>query len=142
MAKKITTPILFTNGNNPSLHSNNGGMCDDFEEELNGRLRDLTRERKNSGCKPPFFLGDQEALLSHSSCRTLGRDIASPSPRQDERHRAERKQEALREMTEHFKGILSTVGEDPTRQGLLKTPERAARAMLYFTKGYDEDISG
>ena len=34
------------------------------------------------------------------------------------------------------------MGEDPTRPGLLKTPERAAKAMMYFTKGYDETIQG
>ena len=37
---------------------------------------------------------------------------------------------------------LRDMGEDPTRPGLLKTPERAAKAMMYFTKGYDETIQG
>ncbi|VDL90733.1 unnamed protein product [Schistocephalus solidus] len=36
--------------------------------------------------------------------------------------------------------VLSCVGEDPDREGLVKTPERAARAMFYFTKGYEERI--
>lgn len=38
--------------------------------------------------------------------------------------------------------ILESVGEDVNRQGLLRTPDRAAKAMLYFTKGYDEKIAG
>lgn len=38
------------------------------------------------------------------------------------------------------KTILSELGEDPDREGLLETPERYARAMLFFTKGYEDNI--
>lgn len=38
--------------------------------------------------------------------------------------------------------ILRGLGEDPQRQGLLKTPWRAATAMQFFTKGYQETITG
>lgn len=36
--------------------------------------------------------------------------------------------------------ILHCLGEDPTRSGLLKTPDRYAEMMLYLTKGYQEDL--
>ncbi len=35
--------------------------------------------------------------------------------------------------------LLTELGEDPSRDGLLKTPDRVARAMRFFTKGYEED---
>ena len=36
--------------------------------------------------------------------------------------------------------ILECIGEDPAREGLRGTPERYAKAMLYFTKGYEENV--
>jgi|SRR5690606_26426518 len=38
-----------------------------------------------------------------------------------------------------YKSIIQLLGEDPSREGLLKTPERVAKAMQYMTKGYHED---
>lgn len=40
-------------------------------------------------------------------------------------------------MADLYRQILEGVGEDPTREGLLKTPDRAAAAMKFFTHGYD-----
>ncbi len=37
----------------------------------------------------------------------------------------------------HYSDILQRLGEDPTREGLLKTPERVAKALQYLTHGYD-----
>ena len=45
-------------------------------------------------------------------------------------------------MRESYKSLLELAGEDPSRQGLVKTPDRAAKAFLYFTKGYEESIAG
>lgn len=43
------------------------------------------------------------------------------------------------EVAKNFKNILVALGENPQREGLLKTPERAARAMQFLTQGYDLD---
>ena len=40
----------------------------------------------------------------------------------------------------NYRSILKQVGEDPTREGLLDTPMRAAKAMTFFTKGYQETV--
>jgi len=39
----------------------------------------------------------------------------------------------------HYKEILNLIGEDPTREGLIKTPHRVAKAMQYITHGYNLD---
>ena len=39
----------------------------------------------------------------------------------------------------HYRELLPLLGEDPTREGLLKTPERVAKAMSFITKGYAQD---
>lgn len=47
--------------------------------------------------------------------------------------------EPVEELAGHYRKILSLLGEDPEREGLLKTPERVAKAMSFLTKGYGED---
>ena len=51
-------------------------------------------------------------------------------------------EETVADIADNYKSVLALLGEDTNRQGLLKTPERAAKAMMFFTKGYRENISG
>ena len=43
------------------------------------------------------------------------------------------------ELAGHYREILRLIGENPEREGLLKTPLRVARSMQFLTKGYEED---
>lgn len=42
-------------------------------------------------------------------------------------------------LMENYRQVLGLIGEDPKREGLLKTPERLAKAMQYLTQGYQAD---
>ncbi|MGI6048965.1 MAG: GTP cyclohydrolase I FolE [Petrimonas sp.] len=42
-------------------------------------------------------------------------------------------------IADHMKDVISLLGEDVTREGLVKTPDRIAKAMQYLTKGYYQD---
>ncbi len=44
-----------------------------------------------------------------------------------------------KELSAHIKAILELLGEDPGREGLLKSPERVAKAMQFLTQGYFQD---
>jgi GTP cyclohydrolase I len=48
-------------------------------------------------------------------------------------------QKYTQEMKDSYLSILESVGEDPERSGIVKTPERAAKAMQFLTQGYEMD---
>lgn len=45
------------------------------------------------------------------------------------------------ELKNNYSNIIKELGEDPKREGLFKTPERAAKAMQFLTQGYDQDAT-
>lgn len=63
---------------------------------------------------------------------TLARLNATP----EEREAREKK------LAGAVKVLLECIGEDPERDGLIKTPERYAKALLWMTKGYEERLPG
>lgn len=50
--------------------------------------------------------------------------------------------ETVNQIAEHYKAIITLLGEDVTREGLMKTPMRAAKALYYATQGYRQDADG
>ena len=49
-------------------------------------------------------------------------------------------QEQMERMTDAVRTLLEGVGEDPEREGLLKTPKRVAEAMHFLTSGYNQSL--
>ncbi len=50
-----------------------------------------------------------------------------------------KKEENLKIITDNYSSIIENLGENASREGLIKTPERAAKAMQFLTKGYLEN---
>jgi len=49
-------------------------------------------------------------------------------------------EERLKSMQESVRTIIGAIGEDPAREGLLETPMRMAKAMMFFTQGYEQSL--
>ena len=45
-------------------------------------------------------------------------------------------------LSQHYKSIIEELGEDSSREGLLDTPSRAAKAMKFLTQGYEQSLDG
>ncbi len=55
------------------------------------------------------------------------------------KHNEQYHQESVQAIQKLYEELIHQLGEDPSRPGLLKTPERAAKAIHYLTHGYDLD---
>lgn len=50
--------------------------------------------------------------------------------------------QTLAKLSGAIRTVLECIGEDPDREGLERTPERYAKALMWMTKGYEERLSG
>jgi GTP cyclohydrolase I len=81
--------------------------------------------------KSPNFAGGSDSSLSpHDQRPTTQNEIVKL------------RQSKHDELVEACRTILHCLGEDPTREGLLKTPERMAAALQFFTSGYEVKLQG
>jgi hypothetical protein len=82
----------------------------------------------------PFFIdiSSRASPFLHQAKSTVSRLQATPAER------------ALRErkLCTAVRTILECIGEDPDREGLLKTPERFAQSVMWMTMGYEERLAG
>lgn len=117
-----------------------------------------SNEKKESGDSSSVLNGHFDGMVKRSpggTGRTAGpqtpgaesgshRSAASvmESWKEERTRSVEDNEMSLPSLAAAYTTILRGLGEDPQRQGLLKTPWRAATAMQFFTKGYQEKIIG
>ncbi|CAL8379260.1 unnamed protein product [Arctogadus glacialis] len=106
--------------------------------ELNGLFDAMMRKPGGRPGQAPPAETPAESIpqqtSSSSSCSV------TESWREDRTRSVEDNEMSLPSLATAYTSILRGLGEDPQRQGLLKTPRRAATAMQFFTKGYQEKI--
>lgn len=107
--------------------TNNNNNNNNHEEMLSNKIEELTIQ--NDVAKP------------NSNSNSLRKRSMGDVPRDEDRNESVIN-ERSKELADSYLDILYTIGENPQRPGLKKTPERAAKALLHFTKGYEEKIAG
>ncbi|KAI0966647.1 hypothetical protein F4678DRAFT_475759 [Xylaria arbuscula] len=124
-----------------------GGISEDV-------ARSSSSKRRNSLSKAARDPRDEPAKKKKKKSKSEGTVTRSPSPVIDfdglsrpssgTRQRLEESADEAAARLERLRGavrtILECVGEDPDREGVLDTPTRYAKAMLFFTKGYQQNV--
>nr|CAG8504865.1 15320_t:CDS:2 [Entrophospora candida] len=81
----------------------------------------------------------KKEMLSNKLIQEVKADI-SIGTRQRLNETNDQKEERKRKLAEAVKTMIECLGEDPKREGLLKTPDRYAEALMFFSKGYEESV--
>ncbi|KAI1100268.1 GTP cyclohydrolase I [Jackrogersella minutella] len=120
--------------------------------EINGHGTSL--KRRDSISKAARDPRDEPPKKKKKKVKTADTETRSPSPvidfdglsrpsrgtRERLEETSEQAAQRLEKMQAAVRTILECVGEDPDREGVLDTPARYAKAMLFFTKGYQQNV--
>jgi len=109
-----------------------------LKQKLFGKMKDHSIANGNGS----YENGDSDPTSPRTprTIATKGHEHCSFHHDMELDHKPPTREELIPNMTSAYKELLFSLGENPERQGLLKTPERAAKAMLFFTKGYDQTL--
>ncbi|KAK3990906.1 hypothetical protein QBC44DRAFT_59154 [Cladorrhinum sp. PSN332] len=150
----VTTANSKTNGTNPipkgERRSSVSKPARDFRDQPVEPPRKKKKKSKSAhgtgagtGAPTPEVEEETTTSITRSPSPVIDFDGLS-RPSRGTRERLEETDEQKQARLERMKGavrtILECVGEDPEREGILATPERYAKALLFLTKGYQENV--
>lgn len=107
-------------------------------------LRDEPEKKSKKKKKKSAGMSEDSGTGTRSPSPVIDFDgLSRPSKGTRERleESPEKAVERLDKMCGAVRTLLECVGEDPDREGILNTPERYAKAMLFFTKGYQQNVA-
>jgi len=103
------------------------------------KLKNKVRGSSVEGTLTEAAATDEELeQLSGSLISRVGSTIGDETNLEDDDPDMKRQQK----MKEAIRTLIECVGEDPNREGLVSTPARFAKALMFFTKGYAENLKG
>lgn len=104
----------------------------------------VASEPDNTEARSPSPVIDFDGLSKPSLCCAPDQSqfltLSGRGTRERKEETCEQAAARLQKISGAVRTILECLGEDPEREGLLGTPERYAKAMLFFTKGYQENV--
>ena len=103
---------------------------------MDGRLPDDSSSRK-------YTVPSRKNTVPSRPVRVSRYDSEGPSVSWASKEEGEKAEKTVNTIEKAFSDIIHAVGDpDPNRDALVRTPRRAAKALLFFTKGYEEDLQG
>lgn len=118
-------------GKGSSANTNNRDMVKNGEDDVEDHYQSQTPLATSRAHSP---------YTQHPTIDFDGLSWPSKGTRTRKEATEEEKAENLKKLSGAVRTMLECLGEDPDREGLLDTPERYAKAMLFFTKGYEENL--
>ncbi|KAJ3993618.1 hypothetical protein F5050DRAFT_1577247 [Lentinula boryana] len=122
------------------------GKVDPCHSQGNSGTIGTPRIHEGYGFRPPSGVSTPLIASATAASESLVPDshgLGWPAKSTYSRLTATPEEKTAREkkLTEAVRTILDCIGEDPNREGLLKTPERYAKAVLWMTKGYEDRLA-
>ncbi|KAI9637925.1 putative GTP cyclohydrolase I [Dioszegia hungarica] len=109
---------------------------DDYDHMPDGQSMDALREGIKGELVKAGIVGSGQGIADEEG---LGWPAKSTKKRL---HSSQSEAQAnLEVLSTALRTVLQCIGEDPTREGLLRTPERYAKALMWMTKGYEERLT-
>lgn len=127
---KAFAASTITNGTEPNGHEMSNGHAENGVEDEGAAV--VQTPLATSRAHSPY--------TQHPTIDFDGLSWPSKGTRQRKEATEEEKAENLKKLSGAVRTMLECLGEDPDREGLLDTPERYAKALLFFTKGYEENL--
>ncbi|PVI04386.1 GTP cyclohydrolase I [Periconia macrospinosa] len=107
---------------------------------INGEI-DVEGYNQDTAAKTPLSTSRAHSpYTQHPTIDFDGLSWPSKGTRARKEATSEEKDERLAKLSGAVRTILECIGEDPDREGLRDTPDRYAKALLFFTKGYEENL--
>ncbi|KAH7042601.1 hypothetical protein B0J12DRAFT_673385 [Macrophomina phaseolina] len=135
-------PIDLIHPNGTASKAQTPNMDHGKNHALNGIVEEHARDPRDEATPPTPLATSrpQSPFTQHPTIDFDGLSWPSLGTRERKEATEEQKEERLQKLSGAVRTILECLGEDPNREGLLETPERYAKAMLFFTKGYEENL--
>ncbi|KAI4090003.1 MAG: hypothetical protein LQ344_005003 [Seirophora lacunosa] len=141
--KRLTASILSTNKRRRLIDHTKETDGDSHPKDVPATASDLEVEARDPRDEARMPAAHSRPASPYTTNPPVDFDGLS-WPSLGTRDRLDATPEQSRERLEKIQGAVSTIleclGEDPEREGLRGTPERYAKAMLFFTKGYEENV--